>query len=71
MCKSLYFHKVAELTLAQVFSCEFCGISENTSGGCFCCFRKSKLLLATNRGIYLTISVDISKTHVPLSLRVP
>ena len=32
MCKSLYFHKVAELTLAQVFSCEFCGISENTSG---------------------------------------
>ena len=23
-------------TLAQVFSCEFCQISKNTSGGCFC-----------------------------------
>ena len=34
-------------TLAQVFSCEFCGISKNilslknTSGGCLCTLRKS------------------------------
>ena len=30
LCQSLYFHKVAGLILAQVFSCEFCKISENT-----------------------------------------
>ena len=32
-CASLFFKKE---TLAQVFSCEFCEISQNTSGGCFC-----------------------------------
>ena len=30
MCQSLFFNKVAGLTLAQVFSCEFCEISKNT-----------------------------------------
>ena len=25
--------------LAQVFYCEFCEISKNTSGGCFCVYR--------------------------------
>ena len=41
MCLSLFFNKVAgtlfikKETLAQVFSCEFCEISKNTSGGCF------------------------------------
>ena len=30
MCQSLSFNKVSGLTLAQVFSCEFCKISKNT-----------------------------------------
>ena len=46
LCQDLFFNKVAGLrpatlskkkrTLAQVFSCEFCEFSQNTSGGCFC-----------------------------------
>ena len=38
---SLYFDKVA--SLAQVFSCEFCEISKNTSGGCFFPFLRREL----------------------------
>ena len=30
LCQSLFFNKVAGLTLALVFSCEFCEISKNT-----------------------------------------
>ena len=43
-CACNFFNKE---TLAQVFSCEFCGISKNilslknTSGGCLCTLRKS------------------------------
>ena len=42
LCQSLFFNKVADLawkfkkeTLAQLFSCEFCEISKDTSGDCF------------------------------------
>ena len=30
LCQGLFFNKVAKKTQAQVFSCEFCEISENT-----------------------------------------
>ena len=43
LCQNLFLSKVAGLirkeTLTQVFSCEFCEISKNTTvsyGGCFC-----------------------------------
>ena len=47
LCPSFFFIKVAgatcnfikKKTLAQVFSCEFCEISKNTSGGCFCIWK--------------------------------
>ena len=30
LCQSLFFNFIKKKTLAQVFSCEFCGISKNT-----------------------------------------
>ena len=39
-CARLLLNK--EETLDQVFSCKFCEISKNTSGGCFCCLTDSR-----------------------------
>ena len=42
LCQSLFLNKVAQETLAQVFSCEFCEISKNT-------FFKRRLLVAPSK----------------------
>ena len=52
LCQRLFFNKVAGLrpnacnvikkeSLVLVFSCEFCEISKNTSGCCFCNYLSS------------------------------
>ena len=38
---SLQFYFIKKETLTQVISCEFCEISKNTSGDCFCHLSKS------------------------------
>ena len=74
-CQSLFLKKGAGLrpetllkkeTLAQVFSCEFCGIFflKNTSHGCFCIFKLfhgtfAAFLLAKEK--WLTVSKDTEK----------
>ena len=35
-CTRVSFYFIKKETLTQVISCEFCEISTNTSGGCFC-----------------------------------
>ena len=39
-CRPQVCNFIKKGTLAQVFSCEFCEISKNISGGCFCTYTK-------------------------------
>ena len=65
----LYF--VKKEALAQVFSCEFCQISQSTflhrtPGGCFCCFQVSSV----NMNKYTLWAFAISPRMVETQIRV-
>ena len=74
LCQSPFFKKVAGLTcnfikketLAQVFSCKFCEISKNTSGGCF--WKKHQLDTFLNNWNNVWISQQILKQTTETNL---
>ena len=66
-CTRVSFYFIKKETLTQVISCEFCEISKNTSGGCFCHFSKYFDKLYGN--IVYKMQIQMSNfSQVPASL---